>query len=76
MAHSLKKPLAETIYSQFIDECVMQYGIQKLPLVQIDCINCFLLISEPDASAWTESKLVWHDFLFTNHLGSLEMFAN
>lgn len=49
----------------------MQNGLQKLLLAQIDYINCFLLISEPDASAWTDSKLVWHDFLFTNHLGSL-----
>lgn len=76
MARGVKRPLAKTIYSQFIDECAMQYGIKKLTLVQIDYFNCFLLISEPDASAWTDSKLIWRDFLFTNHLGSLEIFAN
>lgn len=41
MEYSLKKPLAN-IYSQFVDECVVQYGIKKLSLVQIDSINCFL----------------------------------
>lgn len=51
--HSLKKPSAKTvIYSQLIDECVMQYWMKKLTLVQINYINCFLLIGEPDA--WTE----------------------
>lgn len=49
MEHSLRKPLAKTImYSQLVDECVTWYRMKKCTLVQIDDINCFLLIREPD----------------------------
>ena len=56
MEHSLKNPLAKSnIYSQLVDEYVIRYEIKKLTLIQIDYVNCFLLISEPDAPAWTDS---------------------
>lgn len=56
MEHSLKNPPAKSnIYTQLVDEYVIRYELKKLTLIQIDCISCFLLISEPDASAWTDS---------------------
>lgn len=56
MEHSLKNPLAKSnIYTQLVDEYVIRYEIKKLTLIQIDCISCFLLISEPDAPAWADS---------------------